>query len=58
MDPNATLRRIRELTNREVTERLTLDETQELRELFDALDGWITSGGFLPVAWNASHPPF
>jgi hypothetical protein len=57
MDPNAALREILELTNREVKETLTVEETQRLRELVDALHSWIVRGGFLPTLWNAYHPP-
>lgn len=52
MDVDATLAEIRELTNREVKERLTEVETQRLRELFDYLDTWLSAGGYFPAAWR------
>lgn len=27
-------------------------DTTDFIELFEALDGWISRGGFLPSAWN------
>ena len=51
LDPDATLRRIRGL----VAEAHTLDDPlgpDELVELVEALDEWITRGGSLPAAWR------
>lgn len=57
MDPNECLREIRELKMR----LLAQDDNEEphdpidvarLLELVEALDGWITAGGFLPEAWK------
>lgn len=49
MDPNETLNRMRTITSREAEwDNLTL---AELAELFEAMDGWLTRGGFLPEAW-------
>ncbi len=52
MDPNETLREIRELLA-SVNEIHTLDEheTDRLAELFEALDQWLTAAGFLPESW-------
>ena len=52
MDPNATLATLRTLT----TDALHGNEVDafELAEAFDALDGWIGKGGFLPDAWQRS----
>jgi hypothetical protein len=58
MDPNETLRLIRELVQTDIHRDLSEDESGELLELVNSLDQWITAGGFLPTAWNASHPPF
>lgn len=55
MDPNATLAEIRK--------RLTVLDgcmrkgersmlAGELAELVEALDGWLSRGGFLPTAWK------
>lgn len=51
MDPNETLDQLR---------RITLDglhggemDAEHMANLFDALDEWMTRGGFLPTAWSA-----
>ena len=56
MDPNATLSRLRELSA-EITKAFhagdnATDMGAEMADLFDALDQWITRGGFLPTDWN------
>lgn len=62
MDPNATLARIRELiTAMHVTAGTTrvsafdayANQAAELEELVEALDGWLTNGGFLPTGWRS-----
>lgn len=50
MDPNETLRRLRELC---ALDNCHLFST-EIADLFEALDDWITNGGFLPTEWE--HP--
>ncbi len=51
MDPNETLRRIREYTGNP-NYPVAIDEAWDnLIELVDALDQWITRGGFLPSEW-------
>lgn len=50
LDPNETLRRMREA--------YATEDYETAAELADRLDQWISAGGYLPVAWNASHPPF
>lgn len=58
MDPNATLAEIRRLVRdaehwAEAEEHERKAEAFErLAELAGALDGWLTSGGFLPSAWQ------
>lgn len=47
MDPNATLNEIRRIINRDKP-----DDNERLRELIDALDGWCSTKGFLPKAWE------
>lgn len=55
MDPDETLRQLR-LT----IKQMRVDESTEVRkahadeiaEHFEALDGWLTTGGFLPKAWQ------
>ncbi len=53
MDPNETLRRIREI----VTTRDAHGQRVELCELVRALDGWLTGGGFLPDEWSRKKEP-
>lgn len=60
MDPNETLKRIRELARRvRETERVDPNNfstytanADELAFAIDALDSWITRGGFLPSDWS------
>lgn len=55
MDPNATLRSIRNMIDDYFSDP---DGTNHVVVLFDladhveALDEWITAGGFLPDAWD------
>lgn len=55
MDPNETLRRIRALTKR-VNSEQDLDDGPgtliELAELVEALDQWMSAGGFGPHEWQ------
>lgn len=72
MDPNEALKRAREAArildndrcvSRKAREELAveLDAMTDLAEAFDALDQWISKGGFLPDAWqvpaHADFPP-
>lgn len=50
MDPNATLARLRELAADGT--HLTMTETEEMAELFEALDAWMSKGGFMPSDWS------
>ena len=55
MDPNETLEQLRKLFADEeeaTSPHLTALAFEEARDLFQALDGWIASGGFLPDAWK------
>lgn len=52
MDPNATLARLRTLAALAFP---TLAEIIEMAELFDALDTWMSKGGFLPAAWSVGR---
>ena len=47
MDPNTCLNAIRELLSEE-------DESMwlEVKEYFQALDSWMSTGGFLPDDWQ------
>lgn len=58
MDPNATLAALRALADgvlnhTEDGENLT-SVAVDLAEHFDALDEWLSRGGFLPAAWSRS----
>ena len=46
MDPNETLRMLRRAIERR--------EIDAIEDLFDALDIWLSSGGFLPDDWSAA----
>lgn len=65
MDPNMALHELRELVTQvqATTDTVTIAGAREdleklariapdLAEAFDALDGWLTKGGFLPHAWS------
>lgn len=51
MDPNETLRQIREITESN-DPGFRSDMQSTLESLVDALDDWLSRGGFLPVAWQ------
>jgi hypothetical protein len=52
MDVEATLARLREMTE----QNRNAVFSHESLELFDALDGWLSRGGFLPSAWDWPRP--
>jgi hypothetical protein len=58
MDPNATLRELRDLITRLIylmdtqQDKKALQLVDELTILFQGLDKWITEGGFLPMDWK------
>ena len=57
MDPNETLGHLRRLAAFDIDGYPTASDWMPLRikgyaELFQALDGWLTAGGFLPDAWS------
>jgi hypothetical protein len=58
MDPNATLREIRELLADPVPADSGLwgSRLERLAELVEALDGWLSKGGFLPDGWTVGGP--
>lgn len=63
MDPNETLRLIREACEhatkgaRDEDEDAELASLRELRNAFEDLDGWLTSGGSMPSAWALTNAP-
>lgn len=57
MDPNANLSRQRELAAMilyaaDAGETNVIELAAELAEYVQALDEWMTRGGFAPAAWN------
>jgi hypothetical protein len=52
MDPNACLKEMLEIAASFTDGHLDDVEAQRLAELVDALDGWLTNGGFLPERWD------
>jgi hypothetical protein len=55
MDPDQTLAQIRRIIADMARPRSALDELVDARllaELVEALDDWITKGGFLPQPWR------
>lgn len=61
MDPNAALKNIREAVGelRNQDDDGVLDGTSQvgfLLESVEALDEWLTKGGFLPTAWQRTDP--
>jgi hypothetical protein len=53
MDPNETLTELRRLVSR-AHEPITMTggHAQSFAESFEALDEWLSRGGFLPEAWS------
>jgi len=57
MDPNAALDELRAIAARvRADHRLTHADVERAGELFDALDGWLTRGGYLPAPWDKARP--
>lgn len=56
MDPQATLDELRRIA----LEHLESDDSDLARmaELVEALDGWLSTGGFLPRDWQARRQWF
>lgn len=53
MDPNACLEQIRHiLAKPEPHYQEWKDDSEALRELVEAMDGWLTKGGAVPDAWD------
>lgn len=49
MDPNQTLVNLRIMLNRA---EITPEDVGMIIDHFNALDGWLTSGGFPPADWR------
>lgn len=52
MDPNKTLKILRELVANILTSSEDTGNEFKVAEYFEALDHWIVNGGFLPTAWQ------
>ncbi len=50
MDPNTALAELRALARRLVESDDA--DVATMADRFEALDGWLTTGGFLPGAWQ------
>ena len=58
MDPDETLNELRALTARvHAEQRLSQADVERGAELFAAQDGFLSSGGFMPVAWHTARRP-
>jgi hypothetical protein len=58
MDPDEALKKAREALKRMGDEAYDAgDMAQELAEAFEALDGWLSKGGFPPHAWDRGLAP-
>lgn len=67
MDPNANLAEQIELAGKIIRDSDTADpstinpvdpdDANRLAELVQALDGWLTNGGFLPGRWSPAARP-
>ncbi len=55
MDPNETLARLRENAQWLAGHPNDTSTVLEVIGLWEALDGWISHGGFLPSDWQASR---
>lgn len=54
MNPNANLQEQRRIVASIIAEDYLPQDVVYLAELVEALDNWITSGGFLPADWKRS----
>jgi hypothetical protein len=58
VDPNATLTAIRELVIKTYTdEGARTGDLAHLVDLVEALDAWLSKGGFVPAAWDSTRAP-
>jgi hypothetical protein len=51
MDPNANLEEMRRIAGRAERNEPEPNDHARICELVDALDDWLSRGGFLPAAW-------
>jgi hypothetical protein len=56
MDPDANLAELRRIAARVLAapsiEEIDCADAERIADLVDALDGWLSRGGFLPDAWK------
>ena len=56
MDPNIALDKLREMCRRALDEDspedIESDLAEDICEAFEALDQWLSNGGFLPSEWR------
>lgn len=57
MDPNETLTKLREIKRRiqanvDTGTPLSPADAPDMADLFEALDDWLSKGGFLPADWQ------
>ena len=57
MDPNANLAEQRQIAGRFERDESEPDDGERLAELVDALDDWLSRGGFLPTQWQRKVVP-
>ncbi len=56
MDPNACLKELRELVEKSTYGKITdVADYERLTDLVEALDGWLSEGGFLPEDWQKNR---
>lgn len=56
MDPEAALSKLREMVGDINADNHHSSTTRRLAERFEALDEWLSNGGFLPAAWDPNVP--
>jgi hypothetical protein len=55
MDPDEALRELLRLADVELNSEQPAGDPYRMAELVQALDGWLTSGGFLPARWSSER---
>jgi hypothetical protein len=54
-DPNANLAELRSLAPMILSGSFEAHDAERMAELIEALDEWLTKGGFLPDAWKVNR---
>lgn len=55
MDPEVALHELRELAAKIMSFEGEAYDAHMLAEKFDALDNWLSEGGFAPAAWRGAE---